>query len=766
MDLKGAWIRNIYNVCSDGNETKESCKLRVNIPHYQRPYKWGEEQIENLYNDYFNAKSTEKNRENRDGYFIGSIVMVKDDIEEYYDVVDGQQRLTTVFLLNYVKFLILRGYIEEKIENRKTNVLQENIKNLVKCYSQLIGNHKTYDMKKMNEEIESILEEMTNDSSEENEKQIGSILEKYQKMLILPEKNFTDMEAYSSDYVEKMTEFWAKEEIALKYSRTSYNEKLKKALCNCFVKVASYENPEFVNTYRGDDEIVKHYISVIKCIFDETNKGMDKKVKPIEHAKNMIKCIDNMLDNLKFCVIITGNEKDAYTLFEVLNDRAYGLDDLELVKNLFFKNYCNNTSDGDERIDKNIEELDTIWGEQIFEPGTTERTIGLTAYLGVVYLTGNTDMVTKKQERYRKIIEKDYFNKYYNPSEKKYEYVNIKNDIMIFRLIRILIDEFDLKKNTSIKDSIKAECSDVVSITYKAMHLLNAFPYDAVMPAISNMIIKAYVEKSKKVGEKIPDSEKFREYVRKIKDDRNNEKEEFAEIHECSFAIWKMVLADEKYELSREYAKKIIAKVNYKKDDTSCIDISDKEVKKMKEKFIEWTDKWKYGNRNLNHKVKVLMIDLFRTEKHGDRLIYKPLQHTFTTEKLQLDHLEAKRTQDDNKEKYFKPSDTNDSRDGYINTLGNFMILDSDNNNYKNNVPLYNALGYYENMGSHWLLSEIKDLLENDNYSKAIKIEGSLKPHWIPKEQFFNERKHRIQKYFYTILTRDIHDKEAKIADF
>lgn len=42
-----------------------------------------------------------------------------------------------------------------------------------------------------------------------------------------------------------------------------------------------------------------------------------------------------MLEHIKFCVIITGNENDAYTLFEVLNDRALDIEDLDLIKNLF-----------------------------------------------------------------------------------------------------------------------------------------------------------------------------------------------------------------------------------------------------------------------------------------------------------------------------------------------------------------------------------------------------------------------------------------------
>ena len=47
MDLKGAEIRNVKNLCSEMG-SKENVPMRVNIPYYQRPYKWGEDNIKNL----------------------------------------------------------------------------------------------------------------------------------------------------------------------------------------------------------------------------------------------------------------------------------------------------------------------------------------------------------------------------------------------------------------------------------------------------------------------------------------------------------------------------------------------------------------------------------------------------------------------------------------------------------------------------------------------------------------------------------------------
>ncbi|WP_240715404.1 DUF262 domain-containing protein [Helicobacter pylori] len=66
------------------------------IPIYQRPYQWGKEQCEELLDDLF--ESYEDYRE--DDYFCGSLVLIQSNEDgNIYDIVDGQQRLSTFILL-------------------------------------------------------------------------------------------------------------------------------------------------------------------------------------------------------------------------------------------------------------------------------------------------------------------------------------------------------------------------------------------------------------------------------------------------------------------------------------------------------------------------------------------------------------------------------------------------------------------------------------------------------------------------------------------
>ncbi len=73
-------------------------KYVFHIPPYQRPYSWGSEQVEELLDDLLWATGENAPSE-RPPYFLGSIVLIKRPESPVADVVDGQQRLTTMTIL-------------------------------------------------------------------------------------------------------------------------------------------------------------------------------------------------------------------------------------------------------------------------------------------------------------------------------------------------------------------------------------------------------------------------------------------------------------------------------------------------------------------------------------------------------------------------------------------------------------------------------------------------------------------------------------------
>lgn len=89
---------------SDKLFVKDVFQKWYRIPEYQRPYVWGADQVIELLDDVYRARQS--NPESQ--YFLGSMVLKKSEKQdgttkyEEYDLLDGQQRLTTLFLITAV----------------------------------------------------------------------------------------------------------------------------------------------------------------------------------------------------------------------------------------------------------------------------------------------------------------------------------------------------------------------------------------------------------------------------------------------------------------------------------------------------------------------------------------------------------------------------------------------------------------------------------------------------------------------------------------
>lgn len=75
------------------------------IPPYQRPYAWTTDQTSELFEDLHSFYQYEPDEE----YFLGSIVLIKEENKPHSEVIDGQQRLTTLTILLAVLSSKLQG---------------------------------------------------------------------------------------------------------------------------------------------------------------------------------------------------------------------------------------------------------------------------------------------------------------------------------------------------------------------------------------------------------------------------------------------------------------------------------------------------------------------------------------------------------------------------------------------------------------------------------------------------------------------------------
>jgi hypothetical protein len=90
-----------------------SSDFDYSIPSYQRPYAWTEVHAGDLFADLFDFFVKEK----EETYFLGSIVLIKDEGKPNAEVIDGQQRLTTLTILLTALTTQFSGELRTDFEN-------------------------------------------------------------------------------------------------------------------------------------------------------------------------------------------------------------------------------------------------------------------------------------------------------------------------------------------------------------------------------------------------------------------------------------------------------------------------------------------------------------------------------------------------------------------------------------------------------------------------------------------------------------------------
>ena len=113
---------------NDGNEIRD---VKLNIPNYQRPYKWSAANATQLLDDMLEAMLA-----NKEIYRVGTLIL--HDNQSQYDIVDGQQR-TITFSLLFKAFRALHP--EQPVVNfldRKVDILPDTRRNIRGNYGALL----------------------------------------------------------------------------------------------------------------------------------------------------------------------------------------------------------------------------------------------------------------------------------------------------------------------------------------------------------------------------------------------------------------------------------------------------------------------------------------------------------------------------------------------------------------------------------------------------------------------------------------------------
>ena len=143
-------------------------KCNYIIPIYQRNYAWGDNEISSLLQDIKNA--CEKNKEQDKKYYIGSLVVYRRE-NDGFEVIDGQQRLTTLTLImHHLDKLVFRNVCfehrdesEQALSNLNSEKLPSNFSQALKTIKKVIdgwGNDKDEIVKFLLDKVEIIRTEV------------------------------------------------------------------------------------------------------------------------------------------------------------------------------------------------------------------------------------------------------------------------------------------------------------------------------------------------------------------------------------------------------------------------------------------------------------------------------------------------------------------------------------------------------------------------------------------------------------------------------
>lgn len=301
----------------------------ITIPIFQRPYSWGAAQLSQFISDIGEALKQDDPR-----HFFGLIVFVSNDSnKKEIDLIDGQQRLTTIFIsLSIIRDLmedlkINYNWTEDELEDFNTEKVYIN--NII--YSNLLSKELRF---RSNNSIQF-----------ENE-----FLEIIQKQILDYDMNEEPRKTYEFQVIPNKNRYLAKEKF--------------------FHEGRDKRKTKFKHSY-------KNYINIHNNIIEI----LDKKTTNQEKKEFLFQYSRVIREGLRIIPFHVDSYDRAFEYFEVLNDRGLDVSALDLIKNRFLQN-VNNHSDR--------EKIFNAWNNVFASPDKAlDHTYNLLLFIRYAYMSSN-----------------------------------------------------------------------------------------------------------------------------------------------------------------------------------------------------------------------------------------------------------------------------------------------------------------------------------------------------------------------------------------
>ena len=273
-------------------------KCKYIIPIYQRNYAWGDDEISSLLQDIKNA--CEKTKEKDKNYYIGSLVVYRRENSDF-EVIDGQQRLTTLTLImHYLGKLSFRNVFfehrdesEQALSNLNSEKLPSNFSQALKTIKKVIdewGNNKDEIVKFLLDKVEIIRTEVPE----------GTDLNHYFEIMNTRGEQLEKHEILKTRLMEKLSEgieqslfakIWDACSDMSRYAVMGFDSELREVI--------------FGNDWQKTPRVFR---KEILRVADELNRGKGKKE---EDGKNGEKIVD-LLNSKKKIELKDGHLEDKY----------------------------------------------------------------------------------------------------------------------------------------------------------------------------------------------------------------------------------------------------------------------------------------------------------------------------------------------------------------------------------------------------------------------------------------------------------------------
>ena len=769
--LDTAEIKDLQSLITNGNI------LNIKVKFYQRPYRWTAKKVTDLFEDYRdNRESALMNGDNSKEYFIGAVVFVDERVQEEkdsgkiwkYQVVDGQQRFTTLFLFNYIKYILLVKKVDEAARGNKGRDFNASLEAMEACYKGFIGENNLNEIERANSDLSNAFDNANQQRIDIDLKDLNKWRQRVGWI--------ADPDISANDYYEKcraaMYSFLQNEELGITYENDNFNKYFKEALAKIVIKFSNASEAAFclesVEDYDENDETQVEFPYVQRAfgIFEQI-KQLYKVINP-NAADSYIKLcgyinlIDEMLENIKLCMIVSSDEDDAYKLFETLNDRSESVNDLELLKNYFYKTYTETSGEPQKQVLKNISMLDNRWRDIFFKYEELEPEIF--EYM-TVFFTGNTSKNTN--ERKRKLI-KNYLSSY-KRTYKPYSFEVINRDFYYIEYIQkilLKIHRIDMTAMRKVSEdsqmSLFIENDMNASIVKRALGLAMNLPYPVVVASLICDIIHNYANNTN-------NGTSFDIYLEDVFNEERC-KNKYPGLWKDACVLWKATILSRNYESPKLLSDILAEKCNISRisvsrtveDQIIQFDANVLEESEVYKEFQEWISEWKFTDGAGKLKIKNLFMHLFLKydlDKNTGKL--KRASHivrTYANEaiKQDLDHMDANGTGTDkqNKIRYFHYNLTD--RKYFTNGLGNMIPLPVAINRGKHNTPMKDTLAAFseENLNG-WIFDEAIDLFQKNH--------TIINNYEVPTKDFFNKRKDLLIAYFMRIVKNQKYNPDNEV---